>query len=141
MKKKKGVSPLISWVLLVGFVVGLSLVITTWVRNQTDSTTDALEKEVEGDLRCNDVALNAQLDCSGSPVKLTIANKGKFTIHKVILRQPGDTYRITLNVLPTQDKTENLNSFDNHVEADIIPIIQVEGKDVVCSTRKIVTAC
>ena len=140
MKTKKGISPLISWVLLIGFVVGLSLMVGSWVRNQAQSTTDDVVKNVESDIRCSDVAFNANVtDCAGSP-KLNIANTGKFSIVEVRVRQPspGGTEPYTLLIPVNQLKTQALNNFVNTLEADIIPVISVGKKNVVCSARKVV---
>ena len=112
--KKRGISPLISWVLLIGFVVGLSIMVTTWVKEQAESSSEKLVKDVESDIKCNDLAFNANLDCTilTQPV-LTITNRGKFAINKLRLRQPGSTYDIPLQLSVTKSikiKPEDLKS-------------------------------
>ena len=139
--KKRGISPLISWVLLIGFVIGLSLMVTTWVKQQAETRADKLVEGVESDIRCNGVAFNAKLECNATPIELTIANKGKFTINKLTIRQPDNSYQLVVEIPPTEKKTKNLKSFITSDPADLIPIISINGKDVTCSARKIVISC
>jgi len=143
MKTKRGISPLISWVLLVGFAVALSMMVTDWVKTQAESTTEKTVEGVEGDIRCSQVSLNVNVDCISSPgtVQMNLANRGKFTIHKIRIRQPGNTEERIITLAPTMKRTEALNRFDPAKEGDVVPIIMLEDKEVICSTRKVVVNC
>ena len=143
---KRGISPLVSWVLLVGFVVALAVMVTTWVRDQAETTTDKAVEGIEGDIRCSQVALNVNIDCTTDPTlgTMTLTNKGKFTIHEIRVRQPGQSINRIIDLLPRQGGREDLNipaDLDPLVEADIIPSILLEGKKVICSERKVVISC
>tara|TARA_B100000315_G_C14183266_1_gene409906 strand:- start:19 stop:450 length:432 start_codon:yes stop_codon:yes gene_type:complete len=138
MNFRRGISPLVSWVLLIGFVVGLSLMVGNWVRTQAQTTTDDVVKNVESDIRCSDVSFNAKIDdCLGAP-RLNLTNTGKFTISEVRVRQPGhiEPYKVVIPV--NEQKTQGLSNFENTQDADIIPVITVGKNSIVCSARKVV---
>ena len=136
MNTKRGISPLISWVLLIGFVVGLSLMVGNWVRTQAQTTTENVVTNVESDIRCGDVAFNAALDCTG--LKLNITNTGKFSIVGIRVRQTGNTEPYQLVIPVNELKTQDLSNFNITKDSDIIPIISLKNNDVVCSARKVV---
>lgn len=137
--RKKGDSVLISWVLLVGFVVGLAAIVTMWVKDRAESTTQQQIDQAEQELRCADTSMNVAVDCSSSSPDVKVTNTGKFTIQKIKARQPpNDPEDIDQVITPQQTVTLNTNSNFNPLEEfDIVPIIKINEKEVVCSARKI----
>lgn len=71
-KKKKGVSPLIGYVLLVSFVIVLGVIIYNWMRTYVPSES----------LECPEGAslFIKSYECNGSVLNLTLKNNGKFNI-------------------------------------------------------------
>lgn len=141
--QKKGISPLIAWVLLIGFAVSLAGVVGVWMKAFAGEQIGDIIKDQEEDVRCNDVQLNIKLDCTVTPEQASIANTGKFSLKKIVMRQSGrDNSDLALqNLQPQQAKTEDLKSFDPVKPVDFIPVIDVEGKEVLCSAKKITTNC
>lgn len=138
---KRGVSILISWVLLVGFAVTLALLVTVWVKQTAEEAAKELEETAEQEARCSAVAINANMTCATSN-DMTISNRGTFTITKVRFRQLEKVYDEDKILDPGKPETQPLNSmFDISKPIEIIPIIQIEGKEVVCATRKITFTC
>ena len=140
MMRKKGDSVLISWVLLVGFAIGLATIVTIWVKDRAESTTEDVINKAEEDMRCAETALNVAIDCVNAPQDIKITNTGKFTIHKVKLRQGSTIDDVAKTIAPQQTETLNTN-WNTAEELDIIPIIKIEEKEVVCATRKITYSC
>jgi len=138
---KRGVSILISWVLLVGFAVTLALLVTVWVKQTAEEAAKELEETAEQETRCSNVAVNAYMDCTRSN-DMTVSNRGTFTITKVRFRQLENVYDEDKLLDPGKAETQPLNSmFDSSKPIDIIPVIQIEGKEVICVTRKITFTC
>lgn len=94
---KKGISPLIATVLLIGFTVALAAVIMTWgggfVRDMTRST----EQSTQSALKCTQLDFKIQkAGCNG----LTIENKGSVDIKSFVFRV-YDTNGVVTTPIPT----------------------------------------
>ena len=59
MKNKRGVSPAISWILLIGLAVALGGMVTIWMKSTAESSAETLKSKVEMDIRCDEISLNA----------------------------------------------------------------------------------
>src|SRR3989338_5191504 len=140
--QKKGDSQIISWVLLVCFVIGLAAIVTMWVKDRAESSTQSQIDQAEQELRCAETALNVAADClSATPPSndIIVANTGKFTLKKVKFRQLNPTSGQTIteditsaspNGLPPQ-QTETLNTItiNTLLEFEAIPIIVLNEKE------------
>jgi len=76
---KRGISPLIGWVVLVGFAVAAGLLVTQWAIQQFQDID--LPDDKEG--YCDSVEIELDSIClknNGHEVDLTIKNEGAFTI-------------------------------------------------------------
>lgn len=142
-KEKQGMGELVSWVLLIGFAVALAGVVGFWMKSYSQGATEDLIDAKETDLRCNDVTFNAKLNCTKVPEELIVTNTGKFTILKLRTRQAslGNDELDLQGLEPAKTKTEVLNSFDPLEPIDFIPVITIEGKEVLCNTRRVTTQC
>jgi FlaG/FlaF family flagellin (archaellin) len=85
-KDKKGISVLISWVLMVGFVVGLAAMVTMWSTGFIGNLTEQQLSQKEKDIHCQSIkiAVGCTYDQSGVTVK--IKNKGNFNVHGARIR-------------------------------------------------------
>ena len=93
--KKKGVSPVIATVLLIGIVIIIGVIIFLWLRGLTQEAVTKFDKNVE--LVCDDV----QFDASYSAGKLVVSNIGNVPI-----------YEIEIKLLQNKNyETKNLNTF------------------------------
>lgn len=139
MKARKG-DVILSWVLLVGFVVGLATMVTMWVKNTAEQSTQLQIDKSEQEVRCSETALNAAMDCQNAPHDLKITNTGKFTLQKIKIRQQDTNQDISQIISPQQTETLNIN-LDPTLGIEIIPIIKINEKEVICATRKITYTC
>lgn len=80
MKKKKGVSPIIATVLLIGMVVALALIVFVWMRSFTRETITKFEDE-NIELACDQIDIEASY--SQSTKNVTISNIGNVPIYDV----------------------------------------------------------
>jgi hypothetical protein len=131
---KKGISPLIGWVLLIGFSVSAGLLITTWAINQFDDD-DLFPKNYEE--YCNQVDLRLSdagtcLDPNDQEFTLNITNEGAFSIRRITLGRETSTFPLSsckrllsaadltpnTNALQTFEVTANNENYSNIVEND-----------------------
>lgn len=126
---KKGIESLIAWVLLIGFSVGLAVFVTRWSLQQAQKSTSGVEEMVMGDIQCSDVAISGH--CDGN--NIIIKNKG--TLNIIGYKKGSDT-------IPTMLKEKILRpnlgelTLDANPKITIIPIIEIDGKQVMCVTQK-----
>jgi len=154
-KKKKAVSPLIAWVLLIGFTITMAAFITTFTINRIKSLD--IEGSAEVELYCGDVQLRLAELCrtSNTSLKVDLINSGLFNIHKLSIQldssfQPLKTDSIYfITPIPPQEKilhTIELKEVDgrgDHIRSlTIVPWVVVQDEDdkineIACSDKKI----
>ena len=82
---KKGISPLIATVLLIGFTVALAAVLMTWGLEYIRGTTEKVGDQTDQYLLCSDLAFEiTNVDCTNDEV--IIQNNGNVDIAGVIMR-------------------------------------------------------
>lgn len=145
---KKAVSPLISWVLLIGLSVAIGALVTNWALDQAKNVN--VEEMAEGGLYCVDVFLSVDGACIVSSsdgkntIRLTLNNRGVYSITKlaVDLKSSSDLKSEIL----TLSSPISLNSvrydqtlvYQGDIKSiKITPIVNIEGKDLSCSEKKV----
>jgi flagellin-like protein len=81
---KKGISPLIGWVLLIGFVVTAGMLVTQWAIQQFSD----IELPEDEDTYCDSVELDVSNYCIDSTsylLQIDYENKGSFTIDRLTI--------------------------------------------------------
>lgn len=127
---KKGIESLIAWVLLIGFSVGLAVFVTRWSLQQAQKSTSGVEEMVMGDIQCSDVAISGHCDENNN---IIIKNKG--TLNIIGYKKGSDTK-------PTMFSKEDILKPNvgelkfATTKISITPIINIDGKQVMCVTQK-----
>ena len=134
--EKRGISPLIATVILIGFVIVVAAVIFFWGKSYIVETAQKEGALSETKLKCNDVKFEVLSDAdeivSGN---LELENKGGVEIS-------GFKIRSNIGIFPLEDTTGNpakLAQFgialfvipadiDVSSEFDIIPMLKPEGR-------------
>jgi flagellin-like protein len=145
-KHKKGISPVISWVLLLGFTISVGLMVYQYSVSQAETLTDTTVSSIETDAKCRDVnikVMNPQsIDCS----QISIINKGYFNIKKMNINE----FDANNELLGTGTEERLLKPEENIIIsvqagtaiAEIIPFIEIsEEKDVSCSDKALTVNC
>src|SRR3989344_89577 len=134
--RKRGVSEIVSWVLLVGLTITIGMVVSQWLREHAEITTDKLADQTQADLICNDVAINAYFTDPSTCASVTLVNKGYHTIHEINARSKYGTNPYTIDLKPGDPPTtQPLNTGNTSV--DIIPVVVVKGATIGCPTQQI----
>jgi flagellin-like protein len=82
---RKGISPLISTVLLIGFSVALAAVVMTWGLDYIKGSTEQVGKKTEEYLTCTDMSYKiTSVDCATNEVN--VQNNANIDITNVTLR-------------------------------------------------------
>ncbi|MBT3865490.1 hypothetical protein HOF78_00105 [Candidatus Woesearchaeota archaeon] len=92
-KNKKGISPLIATVLLIGFAVALAAVVMTWGLDFIKNTAEATESQTQNTLICaSDLSFTiSDVISTGSDRSITVDNRGQVDIKSIIFRIYGDS--------------------------------------------------
>lgn len=154
---KKGISPLIAWILLVGFTIATAAFVTNFIIEETRKQTEAFEFLDAG--YCEGVNLDLKSICKisvspcqeGSPtkLKLELQNKGSFTIRGIAINVLDYDYKggvlgsnkHNINLIPGgyiffETGKICLKSSDNEVK--LIPSMNTTGKEQFCSENALI---
>jgi len=82
-RKKRGLSPVIATVLLIGIVVVIALIVFTWFRGFTQEAVTKFDQNAQ--LVCNDIEFKATLS-GGS---MSIVNLGNIPIYSMLVKMSG----------------------------------------------------
>lgn len=162
---RKGISPLIATVLIIGFTVALAAIIMTWGTTFSKGMQKTTESTTEEQLACaQDVVIDLSSACiEGSNIKLTIKNDGSKDLQRVSVRlydsastvgtakwedivEPINpvltAYGLKTIVLATaagagvDAVVSDLTPLTNVRLAEIIPVIKVGEKELTCAATK-----
>ncbi len=153
--KKKGISPLIATVLIIGFTVALAAVIMVWGQGFIKGMQEKTEAGADVQLVCaQDVVMQVSNVCRDTPttLKVTVKNDGSKALKKITLRAYESE-----SIIGTADLTaatgDVLGAFGvktfpatgtpvtwsagatpaNVRQVEGIPIVTIEGKDIPCT--------
>ena len=86
---KRGISPLVSWVLIIGFSVTAGILITQWAI----SIAKNVEIPEDPETYCQEVQLDYVSSClEGDTVKITLVNNGAFSVKRLGLGRVTTDY-------------------------------------------------
>lgn len=143
---KRGISPLIATVILVGFVVSLVLIAMLWGKNYIEELAAKRGTLAEKQYACQNVEITAKsATIAGAQAKIVITNQKDQQVDKIIFvgmkgqesAQPVERYG-TLDAL---EITEYEVGFDSGgvEKVKVIPAIKAgKNKYVTCSDKNIV---
>ncbi len=152
MRKKKGISPLIATVLILGFTVALAAVIMVWgnrftttIQKQTEETsTTTLSCATDVDLEIVNVCNDTTSTLTVPFYKITASNNQAGKINRIIMRFYNGTgsggaftnstvfvYSGGISGYGSVVETVVGTGEANYIEA--IPVAVINGKEVTCS--------
>ncbi|MDP2908398.1 MAG: hypothetical protein Q8N77_01190 [Nanoarchaeota archaeon] len=150
--KKRGISPLIATVLILGFTVALAAIIMTWGTGFTKRMQEQTEETANVQITCaTDVVFDVKSACedpvTGGTYKLTIANNGNKKIDKFQIRfyKAADDVKtveytfggngIEAFGIESESKTSGYLVADEVKQIEAIPVITVSNKLITCASN------
>src|SRR3989344_8249382 len=129
---KRGISPLIATVLIIGFTVALSAVVMTWGTSFVRTTTEQTAESSNLGIVCanlNYQISNVEVDCTTKSItKIEVTNSGNTKLENVILRAK----------LPTETKPLAVGT-TNSIESISVKTINVpDGSNLVATPEKVI---
>lgn len=84
---KKGISPLIATVLLIGFTIALAAVVMIWGQNLFQQTTEQTGEQASSQIKCiQEVDIDIISATNANPIVAMVDNKGEATIVNAIAK-------------------------------------------------------
>jgi len=132
--KKKGISPLIATVLLIGFTVALVLVVTTWGMDYIKDLLSSTKESSDIAMKCAPPYLEFDVreDCNSG--KFTIMNRGINSIMKFkIIPSDGEPTELGTNEEPLNLESGDVTSAETMltVKAEIIAYIAGDSGEMI----------
>jgi hypothetical protein len=142
---KKGISPMIATILLIGFVIAIILLVVLWGKNYVEELAQKRGALAEKQQECTQVDLDVVKSCwRGTTAEIAIRNKANVPVHKFIFRAVGTSGEPVeavkkLGALETVSYDLEFSSDVGTINnVDIIPHLRVAfGHYVPCSKQKI----
>ena len=134
---KRGASAIVAYVLLIGFAVTLGIMVSTWMKEQAEKTSQNLIQEKSREVTCTDVGLNAYF-LSPACDWVNVTNKGVYSLKRLTFRSVFGSESKDVDILPHQSQDLYIST---STDVEVIPSIVLEGELVGCGNRKIRLAC
>lgn len=148
MRNKKGISPLIATVLILGFTVALAAIIMVWGTRFTTGMQKQTEETANTQMKCaTDVNFKISNVCvvpGSGGYKVVIENNGNTKLDNLIVRfySSADNMNTSQDMFPsgvdryaiTGGIYTGATGGIKYVEA--IPIVTIAGRPVTCSANK-----
>ena len=145
---KKGISPVIAYVLVIGFAAALGAIVISWYTNLSKEQSETLLGESESSIDCERVNVNVGMLNFTYPepantCSLKILNTGELKITKLKLEfypSPNIYTPAEVNINPRYFAVIGLPAGESLFEKlYVTPIIDVSGKEVSCPKETIYT--
>jgi len=139
-KMKKGVSPLIATVLLIGFTIAVVALIVLWGRGYVSEKAEKQGALAEARLKCQSLDFSV-MDLKGG--EITLKNKGTVDIDSFVLRGKKGAESADVEIVRQPLKSLSMGSFpisklnlNNILTMEIIPQLRVSSNVYVPCTAQ-----
>lgn len=130
---RKAVSQIVSWVLLLGFAIGLGTGVFLWQARQTEKLSESVVRYASGVLDCQN--LNFNVYSSDGCTKVMVKNSGFFDIDGFVIRS-FSSFGVGGVVEEVFIKAQKEGVLDvglvDAEKVEVMPVVKVEGELVGC---------
>ncbi|MEA3378541.1 MAG: archaellin/type IV pilin N-terminal domain-containing protein [Nanoarchaeota archaeon] len=139
MMNKKGVSPVIAFILLLSLAVTLGLLITYWSKESAETQVDTILTPISNAAECEQINININ---NYDTCLLKIYNAGTRTIEQLeinvlpLIPENPNPIVIQEPILPQTWMETNLQ-LKTGSNVEIFPFLMLEGKLVKCQKNKV----
>ena len=148
---KKGLSAIVSTILLIVFVISLGVMVMSWSRGLLSKSIKTSETKIGSELECDDVKIKLE-PIEGN--KIVIKNNGNKDLYGYIIRKMDENKNVIVDdknkiTTPVESYSADTYNYGSNVDAgdkifgdsvkkiEIIPKISIEGGEIVDCTNKI----
>jgi len=143
--KKRGISPLIATVLLIGFTIVIAALVMIWGSNLVKERAEKIGAKSEAQISCAakiEIDLK-QAECSNSKIKVAVENKGTDSIDgfRARIHYGSDVETKTIPLQPvlkgTSQRTIEIeyDNTKNPTSVEIIPFVTKQSLSYTCSEQ------
>ncbi len=142
---KKGISPLIATVLIIGFTIVLAVLVITWITETVKTQTDTADSLTDANTKC--LALlggySETFTYSSGAYHMSLVNikSNPFDFHTLWLGSSdgsiGNSSTVSVAGYESVTVTSNDVSQGDYSKVKIIPFFIVDGKEYECGTKEI----
>lgn len=128
---KKGVSPIIAWILILGLTISLAAIVTNWYLGQSKEMAEKTLTTLEGGIECSEVNINVAYTNDKIQCIAKIANTGKLKIDSIRINEEQLKYGKN----PKEYENYTLDCTINKITA--IPILERDKNLIACPNDRI----
>ena len=136
---KKGLSAIVSTILLIVFVISLGVMVMSWSRGLLSKSIKTSETKIGSELECDEVKIKLE-PIEGN--KIIIKNNGDKDLYGYIVREIDNSDKVDVKYTK-ENIVVNAYSADAYTytadikKIEIIPRISIDGEEIVDCTNKI----
>ena len=142
---KRGISPLIATVLIIGFTIVLAALLIVWVRGVNDDLMDSGVCNIQMNLKCTELVLRvSNIKVDGDNITLVLVSESNIDVGKVLIQAfnnsevvayklfEGDSENPVIRKLESSRFTFEVNNTDEIDMVRVIPGIVFEEEGELC---------
>lgn len=146
--RKKGITPAIAWVLMIGLGVALGTFVVSWSLRHTETITGEQLDAVEGGIECNDVNVLVSFgkDLVDNKCNITIHNSGMKAIDQIDMSykyysvtevtSPAAPIELASPIKPREKVTKKFDFTGDLLSVQLTPYVKVGEKKFICRNDK-----
>ncbi len=143
MRSKKGMEAWLSWVLLVGFAVSLSVLVYYWVGSYTTKTTTETRNRYIDSSECEYISIKIEDACQNTQtLNINITNNNELVVNGLVFRlytifDEPDVKETNTTIRPEKKEEIELIKQGTIKKVEIIPIGYDGTRKIVCNKRSV----
>lgn len=136
---KKGIEIWISWILMIGLTVALSVVLYSWYISTTESAVKTMQYVYDRS-ECTNVAIMIEACNESQHLNINITNKLYTAVDEIIFRVhytdlSVSTQNISTSIKPGQKEDFRIPANKTVTEVEALPVISTADFRIICSSR------
>jgi flagellin-like protein len=146
VKMKKGISPLLATILLIGIVIALAILIWIWQSGILEDTVTKIGSKSSGQLACSqEIAIRvSNVECLIDKITFDVENVGSTNVNKFVIVKTfpdGNIETVTLdNILSIASAQElTIDKTTDPDKIEIIPVVIRSNAQTDCREQSVTT--
>lgn len=145
LKNKKALAGWISWVLVIGLGIMLSIMVYYWLVERTNASTEQMQTIVYDSSECSAVGVNIDAVCQDTQaLYMNLSNTDNLAVNALFFRMLtifGDVSSKEINITIKAGRTETITVIKGGTikRLEVTPVTESGQKRIVCSAQTIST--